>query len=97
MPDVHAKPGTGIRVQKSHAKAVLLAGETTSDIAMTEPPKPKCPPAIEWSKNPSWTDTLVTYLSKHTEFHIKLFSDLMAAAKKAGQLRLTAKDRQPQQ
>jgi len=87
MHDIHAKTWDRCKdMKKSHAKAVLQKVKTTRDIAMTElsPNLHKCQPAIEWSKNPLWTNTLVVYLSEHTTFFIKLFSDLTAAAKKAG-------------
>ena len=32
-------------------------------------------PNIEWVKNPSWTWTLISYLTDHPDFRQKLFSD----------------------
>ncbi|KAF8890352.1 hypothetical protein BD779DRAFT_1417581, partial [Infundibulicybe gibba] len=54
-------------------------------------------PAIEWVKNPVWTDSMIAYLGDNPEFQIKLFSDFTAAAKKADHLKLTAKDGRTQQ
>jgi len=33
------------------------------------------PPNIEWMKNPHWTWTLITYLTDHPDFRMKLFSN----------------------
>jgi hypothetical protein len=87
-----AKPGMGFKPRKSRAKP----GEVVGDM-VEPPPRAKHQPAIEWTKNLVWTDSLVTYLSENPAFHIKLFSDSTAAAKKAGRDKLTAKDGRPQQ
>jgi hypothetical protein len=78
------------------ASAKMEAGTVISDMA--EPLcKSKCQPHTEWVKNLAWTDTLIAYLCDNTGFHIKLFSDSMAAATKAGRPKLTVKDGRPQQ
>ena len=80
-----AKLGADARVCKSHAKGSHLEPDTPADHMAEPPPKPKHQPLIEWAENLPWTNILVAYLSEHTDFHIKLCSDLTAGAKKAGQ------------
>ncbi|KAF8888949.1 hypothetical protein CPB84DRAFT_1625941, partial [Gymnopilus junonius] len=54
-------------------------------------------PNIKWVKNPDWTWKLITYLMDHPKFHLKLFLNSTAKAKKEGQNKAVAKDGKLQQ
>ncbi|KAF8200151.1 hypothetical protein BJ912DRAFT_948114 [Pholiota molesta] len=50
------------------------------------------PPKIEWSKNPDWTWSLIAYLTTHSSFRTKLFSDSTADATKNGRAKVVGKE-----
>ena len=50
------------------------------------------PSKIEWAKNPDWTWSLITYLSDHSIFRTKLFSDSTADAAREGRTKAQAKE-----
>jgi hypothetical protein len=56
-----------------------------------------CAPNIEWAKNPDWTWSIITYLTDHTAFRTKLFSDSTANAAKEGRAKHVGKDGKNQQ
>jgi len=51
-------------------------------------------PNIEWIKNPSWTWTLITYLTNHPDFRQKIFSDCTAEERHAKQVGKESKTQQ---
>ncbi|RXW11281.1 hypothetical protein EST38_g14574 [Candolleomyces aberdarensis] len=51
---------------------------------------------LSWAKNLQWTDTLVTYLTTHPTFCVKLFSDSNADAAKDGRSKSVGKDHKHQ-
>jgi hypothetical protein len=50
------------------------------------------PPNIEWAKHPEWTWSLITYLTDHSIFRTKLFSDSTADAAREGRTKAQAKE-----
>jgi len=59
------------------------------------PPVPdtsRKPPNIEWAKHPEWTWSLITYLTDHSVFRTKLFSDSTADAAREGRTKAQAKE-----
>src|SRR5258706_35823 len=51
-------------------------------------------PNIEWVKNPSWTWTLISYLTEHPDFRQKLFFDADVAKERRAQVRKDTKTQQ---
>lgn len=72
-------------------------------VSKTQPRKQKNVPAaprepnLEWVKNVDWTWSIITYLTNHPMFHIKLYLDSTADASKNGQPHVIAKDGKQQQ
>ena len=50
------------------------------------------PPKIKWAKHPDWTWSLITYLTDHSIFRTKLFSDSTADAAREGRTKAQAKE-----
>ena len=77
-------PNTPTNAPKNASKSVSKGASKNA--------KQGCAPNIEWVKNPDWTWSLITYLTDHTSFRTKLFSDSTAEAKTAGRRKVVAKD-----
>ncbi|KAK7027737.1 hypothetical protein R3P38DRAFT_3520815, partial [Favolaschia claudopus] len=66
--------------------------EASSEVEVVQPTAKTPRHTVNWVKNPRFTHNLLTYLSDHPDFRMKLFSDSTAEAKKEGRKKVVGGD-----